>query len=141
VKEAQFAKHPVSVQARQPVNRSYLHVRPPRACAPLSVLPTAIQIGEVPLIVGLALSALMTALAALLFRTRVPALDKIKHAGVLELAWLFSRTSADHAPLVSVDVPTDTALRTAGERVRWRGAVEERFEMDEHEGKASAPDL
>jgi hypothetical protein len=84
-----------------------------------------------PLIVGLVLSVLMTGLVVALFRGQAPpAARGVESAGVLDLAWLFARAPADYRSLVDVDVPTERALRAAGNAVLWKGAeVSDEWEM------------
>jgi hypothetical protein len=80
-------------------------------------------------IIGLVLSVIMVILVALLFRGHEPMMKGISNAGVLQLAWLFVHSPADHKALMEVELLTDSALRKAGEQVMWTGAVEENWEM------------
>jgi hypothetical protein len=84
------------------------------------------QISETPVAVGFVFSAVMTALVALLFRGREPTMKGVQSAGVLELAWLFARSSSGYKSLIELEVPTEQALRKAGDDIEWKGSVESR---------------
>jgi hypothetical protein len=75
---------------------------------------------------------LMTALAFVLFRGDEPGMRSISDAGVLELAWIFTREAGDFKPLLDIQAPKSDVLRTAGQQIMWKGVHEpEEWEMDE----------
>jgi hypothetical protein len=71
----------------------------------------------------------MVMLVALLFRGHEPVMKGISNTGVLQHAWLFARSPADYRALIEVEIPTDSALRKAGEQIMWTGAIDENWEM------------
>jgi hypothetical protein len=84
----------------------------------------ALQINRAPLIVGLALSTIMTVLVLFLFQGKEPAIKGINSAGILQVAWLIARSPDGPMTLTEVDVPLEKDLRRAGEEIMWRGAAD-----------------
>jgi hypothetical protein len=95
------------------------------------------QISRLPAIVGLVLSALMTALVIILFRDRDSVTKGMDNAGVLELAWLFASSPIDYSPLKEVETTEERTLRNAGSDIPWNGAVEEHWELHAARKRAS----
>jgi hypothetical protein len=93
---------------------------------------TDVQISRVPLVGGLILSTLITALVVVSFWGRERSTVGIGDAGVLEIAWLVAHEQRDFQPMLSVKAPTDEDLRTVGRRIMWRGAGEEDLTGESH---------
>jgi hypothetical protein len=86
------------------------------------------------------LSATMVVLVAWLFHGHEPVMEGISEAGVLQLAWLFARSQADHVGLMEVEIPTSSALRKVGKKIMWTGSVEENWEMRQIERDSNSKD-